>query len=139
GVNLIHEIIEEVIEDKQDIFSLTHHASVLSAKNKSARERIKPVLSGELHDIIQRYPYRKHAWIYEKELWLICERKKAGFSTWYEMFPRSLWNTENASAGNFNLVKDRLPYIADLGFDVLYFPPVHPIGTKTGRAETTPI
>jgi starch synthase (maltosyl-transferring) len=58
---------------------------------------------------------------------LVADRKRAGFSSWYEMFPRSA-GTEPGSHGTFRDVEARLPYLADMGFDVLYFPPIHPIG-----------
>jgi starch synthase (maltosyl-transferring) len=52
---------------------------------------------------------------------------RAGFSAWYEMFPRST-ASEPGRHGSFRDVALRLPYVAELGFDVLYFPPIHPIG-----------
>lgn len=55
------------------------------------------------------------------------ERKKAAFSTWYELFPRSC-SIEPGRHGTFKDVAGRLPYIAAAGFDVLYMPPIHPIG-----------
>jgi starch synthase (maltosyl-transferring) len=58
---------------------------------------------------------------------LIADRKRAGFSSWYEMFPRSA-SREPGRHGTFRDVEARLPYLADMGFDVLYFPPIHPIG-----------
>jgi starch synthase (maltosyl-transferring) len=58
---------------------------------------------------------------------LVADRKRAGFSSWYEMFPRSA-GTEPGHHGTFRDVEARLPYLADMGFDVLYFPPIHPIG-----------
>ena len=58
---------------------------------------------------------------------LVADRRRAGFSSWYEMFPRSA-GTEPGSHGTFRDVEARLPYLADMGFDVLYFPPIHPIG-----------
>ena len=61
------------------------------------------------------------------ELELVADRKRAGFSSWYEMFPRSA-ATEPGHHGTFRDVEARLPYLAGMGFDVLYFPPIHPIG-----------
>ncbi len=58
---------------------------------------------------------------------LIADRKRAGFSSWYEMFPRSA-GVEPGRHGTFRDVEARLPYLAGMGFDVLYFPPIHPIG-----------
>jgi starch synthase (maltosyl-transferring) len=58
---------------------------------------------------------------------LVADRKRAGFSSWYEMFPRSA-GTVPGRHGTFRDVEERLPYLAEMGFDVLYFPPIHPIG-----------
>lgn len=65
------------------------------------------------------------------ECTVLVERERARFSTWYELFPRSAGRTPGAH-GTFADVAARLPDLAALGFDVLYLPPVHPIGV-TGR------
>jgi starch synthase (maltosyl-transferring) len=58
---------------------------------------------------------------------LLADRKRAQFSSWYELFPRSA-AAEPGVHGTFRDVEARLPYVAKLGFDVLYLPPIHPIG-----------
>ena len=68
---------------------------------------------------------------YEKTLELVVDRTRARFSAWYEMFPRSQ-SGDGVRHGTFDDVAARLPYVRSLGFDVLYFPPIHPIG-KTAR------
>lgn len=62
------------------------------------------------------------------------DRKRAAFSSWYELFPRSAAN-DTSRHGTFDDVIARLPYVRDLGFDVLYLPPIHPIGeiNRKGR------
>lgn len=79
--------------------------------------------------IAERYPDRRFALTYPVEFPLVAERARARFSTWYELFPRS---TAPAAGqhGTFSDVEARLPYIAEMGFDVLYFPPIHPIGRE---------
>jgi starch synthase (maltosyl-transferring) len=57
----------------------------------------------------------------------VADRERARFSTWYELFPRSA-GTEPGVHGTFKDVEARLPAIAAMGFDVLYFPPIHPVG-----------
>lgn len=64
---------------------------------------------------------------YDRELVVVVDRPKARFSAWYEMFPRSTTNEEKTH-GTFKDCESRLPYIAEMGFDVLYLPPIHPIG-----------
>jgi starch synthase (maltosyl-transferring) len=58
---------------------------------------------------------------------LQVDRKRAAFSSWYELFPRSA-AAQSGLHGKFSDVEARLPYLAEMGFDVLYFPPIHPIG-----------
>ena len=60
-------------------------------------------------------------------LHLIVDRKRAAFGSWYELFPRSA-AAQIGQHGKFSDVEARLPYLAEMGFDVLYFPPIHPIG-----------
>lgn len=62
---------------------------------------------------------------------LTVERREAGYASWYELFPRSQ-STTPGTHGTFRDVQARLPYIRDMGFDVLYMPPIHPIG-QTNR------
>ena len=57
----------------------------------------------------------------------MVDRERARFSTWYELFPRSAGTTPGVH-GTFDDVAERLPLIAAMGFDVLYLPPIHPIG-----------
>jgi starch synthase (maltosyl-transferring) len=75
--------------------------------------------------VVARYADRSLA--ASARLDLIVDRKRAAFSSWYELFPRSA-ATESGHHGKFSDVEARLPYLAEMGFDVLYFPPIHPIG-----------
>ena len=64
---------------------------------------------------------------YDRELLVVVDRPKARFSAWHEMFPRSTTNTEQPH-DTFKDCESRLAYISEMGFDVLYLPPIHPIG-----------
>jgi starch synthase (maltosyl-transferring) len=88
-------------------------------------------LDSELLKLVHHYPEREFATRYEKELPIVVEREKARFSTWYELFPRSC-SPQPGRHGNFRDCEEWLPYVASMGFDVIYLPPVHPIG-KTFR------
>jgi starch synthase (maltosyl-transferring) len=81
--------------------------------------------------VAQRYPDRRYATVYEKELKIVVDRERARFSSWYELFPRST-SPEPGRHGTFRDCEALLPYVAELGFDVLYLPPIHPIG-RTNR------
>jgi starch synthase (maltosyl-transferring) len=80
---------------------------------------------------------RPHRLRQEPFLPLDVERRAAGFSSWYEIFPRSQSGDAHRH-GTFIDVIDILPRVRDMGFDVLYFPPIHPIGQKNrkGRNNT---
>ncbi len=84
-------------------------------------------LSGELGLLMARYPDRRFASELIRELVVVVDRARAKFSTWYEMFPRSA-APEVGRHGTLKDCESRLPYIAAMGFDVLYLPPVHPVG-----------
>jgi starch synthase (maltosyl-transferring) len=71
-----------------------------------------------------------------RRVWV--DRERARFGAWYEFFPRSA-GADPARSGTFDDAAARLPHIADLGFDVVYLPPIHPIGTsfRKGRNNST--
>jgi starch synthase (maltosyl-transferring) len=75
--------------------------------------------------LMRRHADRRFAVMRSFEL--IADRQRAGFSSWYELFPRSA-ASEPARHGTFRDVAARLPYVAGMGFDVLYLPPIQPIG-----------
>lgn len=103
-------------------------------RSESADTAIALALDDEVAETVWRYRddalVTKHAQIFEIEV----ERKKAGFSTWYELFPRSA-ALEPGKHGTFNDVKRLLPRVAKMGFDVLYFPPIHPIGEVNRKGK----
>jgi starch synthase (maltosyl-transferring) len=90
-------------------------------------ERIRRVMSDEVNALVARYPDPEHATLYERELEVFVEPERARFSAWYELFPRSTAEEEGRH-GTFADVERRLDYVEELGFDVLYLPPIHPIG-----------
>ena len=71
---------------------------------------------------------------YPQSILIEVERKKAAYSTWYELFPRSA-SPEDNRHGTFKDVVNLLPRVAKMGFDVLYFPPIHPIGEKNRKGK----
>lgn len=67
--------------------------------------------------------------LYDKTLQVVVDRKKAQFSSWYQLFPRSCGPSANQH-GTLQDCERYLDYIAGMGFDVLYLPPIHPIGRQ---------
>jgi starch synthase (maltosyl-transferring) len=99
-------------------------------------------LDPALASLVTRYADRSLATVHAPELAVSVDRHRAGCGAWYEMFPRSCSSTPGVH-GRFVDCIARLPYVAEMGFDVLYLPPIHPIGRarRKGRnnvLETAP-
>jgi starch synthase (maltosyl-transferring) len=92
---------------------------------------VEAALELELRRLMAAHPDRRFASSAERELRVIVDRERARFSAWYELFPRSA-SPDPERHGTFDDVIARLPYVAGMGFDVLYLPPIHPIG-RTNR------
>lgn len=75
---------------------------------------------------------------YSRELSIAVDRERARFSSWYEMFPRSA-SAEPDRHGTLQDVIQRLPYVAEMGFDVLYLPPIHPIGRSYRKGRNNAV
>jgi len=82
--------------------------------------------------VAARYPDR--AFAVTRSLELVADRRKAQFSTWYEMFPRSA-ALQPGRHGTLRDVEARLPYVAEWGSTFLYLPPVHPIGVVNRKGK----
>ncbi len=135
GAGIIMEVARRApgAEGKQ----LLNWAETLESGTASQKDKLKLTMSDELGKFMEKYADRGFAVTYLKELVILVERRKAGFSTWYEMFPRSCAG-KPGQHGTFKDCEVRLPYIAGMGFDVLYFPPIHPIGhtSRKGKNNT---
>lgn len=75
---------------------------------------------------------------YERDLTVTVDRARAGYSSWYELFPRSTADGPGRH-GSFKDAEARLEYVAELGFDVLYLPPVHPIGVSFRKGKNNSV
>ncbi len=109
----------------------------LFTDKKKYEEALKLALSPELKALFQGFPFQTFTTrTPEYQVWV--DREKAGFSAWYEFFPRSSSAVAGAH-GTFADAAKRLPYVAEMGFDVVYFPPIHPIGdvNRKGKNNAT--
>ncbi|MEB2361003.1 MAG: alpha-1,4-glucan--maltose-1-phosphate maltosyltransferase [Bryobacteraceae bacterium] len=88
-------------------------------------------LDEEMSLLMARYPDRRFQANYPKELPVTVDRERARYSAWYEFFPRSV-SPEPGRHGTLRDATAHLSYVRDMGFDIVYFPPIHPIG-KTHR------
>ena len=110
-------------------------ADVLTAFAATAdqREALTILTSEALVGLMQRAAPRTDLSRLDRVLPVYVDREAAAFSAWYELFPRS--QGEPGRHGTFQDVIARLPYVRELGFDVLYFPPIHPIGTTNRKGR----
>jgi len=121
-----------------DAKKLAEWAKNLSAKNQTLATKLVQALSDELDALIDHYPDRNGATRYDKELVVVVDREKARFSSWYELFPRSSAAKPGAH-GTFKDCEPLLSYVAEMGFDVLYLPPIHPIGRTHRKGKNNAV
>ncbi len=95
---------------------------------------VEKATSPELKGLMIRNADRRRATTYGRELAVIVDREKARFSAWYEMFPRSS-SPQPGRPGTLRDCINRLDYVAGMGFDVLYLPPIHPIGRVNRKGK----
>jgi starch synthase (maltosyl-transferring) len=91
--------------------------------------RTSAALDERLLELMLRHADRSLATAYPRVLRVSIDRERARFGAWYEMFPRS-WGPAESRSATFLEAAAHLPNVAALGFDVVYLPPVHPIGTS---------
>ena len=127
GAGLVHDASERATNGKRraDARVLAGLAEDLE-KSLDPEERLQLALDEELAQLMDIYADRSSATLYPRELGVVVDRERARFSSWYEMFPRSCGPA--GKHGTFRDCEARLPYVAEMGFDVLYLPPIHPIG-----------
>jgi starch synthase (maltosyl-transferring) len=99
---------------------------------------IKVALSAELAKVMTRYPDTRLETRYERELEIVVDRERARFSTWYELFPRSS-AAEAGVHGTFRDTETLLDYVQSLCFNVLYLPPIHPIGRSFRKGKNNSV
>ncbi|MGH7467725.1 MAG: alpha-1,4-glucan--maltose-1-phosphate maltosyltransferase [Longimicrobiales bacterium] len=114
---------------------LAHYAALLRGDDLERARAI--AFDPELAQLMTAHTSREHASRYPRTLEVVVDPTRAGFSAWYELFPRSTANQLDRH-GTLRDVERWLPRIAELGFNVLYLAPIHPIGRsqRKGRNNT---
>ncbi|MFW0787324.1 maltotransferase domain-containing protein [Gordonia sp. CPCC 206044] len=112
----------------------------LRARRRRIENRVNLAISAEVADLFAVHPVRELV-TKSRSYRIWVDRRRALVGSWYEMFPRSTggWDGEGHPVhGTFLTAADDLPRIADMGFDVVYLPPIHPIGmiNRKGRDNT---
>jgi starch synthase (maltosyl-transferring) len=101
--------------------------AVLRNTGEEQGVRVAAALRSDLAETMAAHPDRSRATRFDRVLRVLVERERARFGSWYEMFPRSA-GTDPSRSATFDEAAQRLPYVAAMGFDILYLPPIHPIG-----------
>ncbi|MFZ4116102.1 MAG: alpha-1,4-glucan--maltose-1-phosphate maltosyltransferase [Chthoniobacterales bacterium] len=129
GARLFHEAAKRCneAEEKKE---LTHYATQL--EKESSPQFLNDFLKEEhMFLLMHRYPDRSFSTTYEPLQQVRVDRPRANFAAWYEFFPRSA-EGKKKSGSNLRAALERIDDAKAMGFDVIYFPPIHPIGL-TGR------
>lgn len=130
GLVLLENMLKQASKDDK---SLIKEAIRLFKDAKRAEEAAQLAISFRFTEWLNRYPDTDLS-TKSLELLVLAYRKKVEFNTWYTMFPRSGGDKEGRH-GTFQDVEKLLPRIADMGFDVLNFPPIHPIGLTNRKGK----
>ena len=131
-------LIEETAMRAKGTHRKSLHDWAVRLKAERELEKLRALaLDDELAQVAARYPDRGLAAIWPTAMPLTVERERARCGAWYELFPRSTAMQEGRH-GTLRDCEARLAYVAELGFDVLYLPPIHPVGRerRKGRNNT---
>jgi starch synthase (maltosyl-transferring) len=130
GRRMVRAAIEDLSGPKRALLSdIAERLQSLDAVGQIAA-LLAPRTAKAIHATDDRHFEAHHA----PPILFDVDRPQAGFASWYEMFPRSATD-DPARHGTFANVIRRLPAIRAMGFDVLYFPPIHPIGTTNRKGR----
>ena len=102
------------------------------------QDAVREVLSEAFAKTVDTYPLRQHVTTYAKNLLVRVGREKEIFSSWYELFPRAA-SPDPSRPGTFKDVEALLPRVAEFGFDVLYMPPIHPVGEVNHKGKNNSV
>ncbi|NBC07589.1 MAG: DUF3416 domain-containing protein [Bacteroidetes bacterium] len=135
GAQLLQQTAENYPKAKaEDLKAL---AATLADASK-AEEAVQQVLSPGFKQVVESTPMKQFETVYDQSLRVRVGWEKELFSTWYEVFPRST-SQQPGKHGTFKDVEALLPRVEEMGFDVLYLPPIHPIGkvNRKGKNNST--
>ncbi|MET9125753.1 alpha-1,4-glucan--maltose-1-phosphate maltosyltransferase [Streptomyces sp. NPDC004528] len=125
----LHERAADGVPDPAGRSAVRAAAEGLRDVSRSPADRLAAALTPDVVAALSAHPLRERV-SRSLPLPLLVERERALFGSWYEFFPRSESGHLDPSAhGTFRTAAERLPAIAEMGFDVVYLPPIHPIGT----------
>ena len=131
GIQHISYLLKQVKQTKNKTFLQTAKSNFNDEQNYEAA--VNTGAGKQLEQLFIKYPNQNNA-VTSETYSVYTDRKKARFSTWYEFFPRSASNIKGEH-GSFRDCERLLPRVAEMGFDTLYFPPIHPIGEENRKGK----
>lgn len=134
GLRMVTEAAARIDEDGARTAAERAREQLAQALERSDVEAAALALGADLTDLMERHPDRRFSVTYSKQLEVNVDIPKALFSTWYEFFPRSV-ATRTGVHGTFRDCEAFLPYVKEMGFDVVYLPPIHPIGRTKRKGK----
>lgn len=126
GIQLLEKIAKHYPKAAKEINQWIDKFNAPDANQQASSEA--------LEDFFKNFPLVEFETVYEKVLPVVVHRKRAGFSSWYSFFPRDAAQ-DGKSHGTFNDCIKLLPRFSELGFDVLYLTPFHPIGKSFRKGK----
>ena len=136
GAAIVETAIERADGAERNLLSAL--TGTLGDAKLPATERVPTAMDDVLATLMEKYPDRSAETVYKPELRVDVDPVYARYSAWYEMFPRSA-SPEPGKHGTFADCEARLPYIKEMGFDVLYLPPIHPIGRTNRKGKNNSV
>lgn len=118
---------------KKDAEILSKAAGLLQ-KDSDFEKGLEFILSDDFKALVDTYPLKLFPSVYDKQFKARVGTHKGLYSTWYQLFPRSA-GSKPGKHGTFKDVEGQLPRIGQMGFDVLYLPPIHPIGNTNRKGK----
>ncbi|UQT61124.1 DUF3416 domain-containing protein [Streptomyces durmitorensis] len=129
---LLYERAADAVPGTAERQALLDAAETLRDELQSPAARLEAAFAPRVEEVLSRHPLRERV-TRSQALPLLVERSRALFGSWYEFFPRSEGAVVREGAapvsGTFRTAAERLPAVAAMGFDVVYLPPIHPIGS----------
>jgi starch synthase (maltosyl-transferring) len=137
GIRVLERALAEVDRPADGATALQDAVTALRDTSRPPAVRLRAALDPAVHAELAQRPLRDHV-SPSRDLPLLVERDRALYGSWYEIFPRSEGavrdpETGKWTSGTLRTAADRLPAIADMGFDVVYLTPIHPIGTAARK------
>ncbi len=136
GAQLLEALVDRVDEPRRQRLEST--IATLNDEKIAVTTKVDVAMSSELAAITGDAAPREHKVRFRHLLEVRVDRARAGFSSWYELFPRST-STEPGTHGTLRTTIDRLKHVAEMGFDVLYLPPIHPIGVSHRKGRNNSV